>query len=260
MMYRPVGFRPNLLVSLIAISAAITVGHRALAKDCPVSITEFYFTSVGATKGLSLYQVGLLSESKGPVSVRFDIDDGGVTSSRTVYRTNVDFEPFPIASLAPQSSVPPSAKLVFAWPSKDVSAIAIHEVALGDKSVFECSSGWTPLTRAGLLQTAWKFDDHAVILGSQVPASLVSDAKFTHRVHPNYPEKAKENGIQGQVTIEILLDQTGRLVDSWVVRSSGDSLDQASLTAAKASTYGAPTADGQPIVATFTIYYVFELR
>ena len=264
MKFRCIGIWANAaFVVLVALFAIIAVERPARAQDlCSYTIDDFYLMSFGATKGLAQYQVGLASEVSGPVAIRFDVVENGATSSRTVYASKVDFE-IPSRFTLDGKKIPtPSAKIVFAWPTKDVTAVAIGEIFFPNAGgrALECNTTWTPLTRAGFMQTDWQFDDRSVKFGPAVMASAVIVPKFIHQVRPEYPEVAKARGMQGDVTIGVLLDESGKLTDSWVVKSSGsDFLDDAALKATKASRYDVPTSDGQRIVGVFTIEYSFTM-
>jgi TonB family protein len=250
-------------VVLLTFFTIIAVERPAHAEDlCSYTIDDFYLISFGATKGLAQYQVGLSSEVRGPVAMRFSVVENGATSSRTVYASMVDFESRPRFTLDAKKNPTPSGKIVFAWPTKDVSAIAIGQVYFPNSGGrgLECNTTWTPLTRAGFMQTDWQFDDRAVKFGPAVMGSVVTVPKFLHQVQPQYPEKAKERGSQGEVTVAVILDESGKLIDGWVIKSSGAALlDDEALTAAKASTYDAPTSEGHRIAGVFTIEYSFTM-
>ncbi|HYK53283.1 MAG TPA: TonB family protein, partial [Candidatus Eremiobacteraceae bacterium] len=63
-------------------------------------------------------------------------------------------------------------------------------------------------------------------------------AQFTHEVVPAYPKGADGNRTAGHLTIDSIVDGSGRVIDAFVTSSSGiDYLDAAAMKAALASTY-----------------------
>lgn len=84
---------------------------------------------------------------------------------------------------------------------------------------------------------------------------------FRARQEPLYPERARRAGAEGVVGVRIALaaDGTIRLVE--LTRSSGSRLlDEAALTAARASTFAPASRNRLPVAAEAEASYRFELR
>lgn len=78
----------------------------------------------------------------------------------------------------------------------------------------------------------------------------------------NYPEDAKENGIQGRVTLQFSVNVNGAVSDVRVIRGVHESLDKESLRVISASPRWEPgrDEDGNPIKVRFTFPVIFQLR
>jgi protein TonB len=88
----------------------------------------------------------------------------------------------------------------------------------------------------------------------------ITDSAFIDRVQPDYPEMAKEEGAQGDVTIRVTIGPQGQVESAVISTSSGNpQLDQAALKAAKDSTYKPPLANGVATTQDYLIIYTFSL-
>lgn len=87
-----------------------------------------------------------------------------------------------------------------------------------------------------------------------------TDADFINKVSPEYPDMAKEENIQGDVTVRITVGPTGAVLAEAIQESSGNPLlDNAALKAAKASTFKPPTYNGVAVQRDYLIIYTFSL-
>lgn len=83
----------------------------------------------------------------------------------------------------------------------------------------------------------------------------VTDADFRSKVQPEYPELAKQQGIQGTAVVMVTISASGALVSAKIYQSSGNPLlDNAALKAARASTFKPPSYQSD-----YLIDYVFQL-
>jgi periplasmic protein TonB len=96
--------------------------------------------------------------------------------------------------------------------------------------------------------------------GANSPA-LVSKPTFATRPSPvSYPRLAKRRGVQGQVMVEVWIDQTGRQIKQTLIASSGTSmLDKAALDAIKKWQFSSHIVDGQAIAHRVQIPVRFQL-
>ncbi|MEO8504273.1 MAG: TonB family protein [Acidobacteriota bacterium] len=85
-----------------------------------------------------------------------------------------------------------------------------------------------------------------------VPPSLVS------RPQPSYPAIAKQMRVEGDVIVEVLVDETGAIRDSRVVKSVPQ-LDSAALSAARSAKFRPATKDGVRVKMLFRLNFPFRL-
>jgi len=86
-------------------------------------------------------------------------------------------------------------------------------------------------------------------------------ATWRNRIRPAYPSAARAAGRAGRVLIIVNVNALGRAAGARVYQSSGvASLDQAALSAARASTYNPKRIAGLPLPDTITIPYTFRLE
>jgi TonB family protein len=85
--------------------------------------------------------------------------------------------------------------------------------------------------------------------------------RFVNQVKPEYPDSARQAGETGEVKIKVLVQADGTAKTFSVFKSSGHKdLDDAVLTAVKASTYRPAYSNGKPTLAFFDITYRFDLK
>jgi protein TonB len=79
------------------------------------------------------------------------------------------------------------------------------------------------------------------------------------RVKPVYPDEARAAEIEGTVTVEIVIDCTGRVTSSKVLQSLGHGLDQAALTAIQKTEFEPAPKCAPGLSKTMKINYAFRL-
>jgi TonB family protein len=77
-------------------------------------------------------------------------------------------------------------------------------------------------------------------------------AKITHFVQPIYPDKAKDQKVQGTVVVEVAIDGTGKVREPFVIHSAGPMLDHAALDGVRQWKYSPTTLNNAP-VSVYTI-------
>jgi len=109
---------------------------------------------------------------------------------------------------------------------------------------------------------------HATALQSVAPAASPTDAppeqivdtEFIRKATPDYPEIAKDENVEGTVTVRVTIGPDGQVEAAVVAQSSGSTqLDDAALKAARDSVYRAPLLDGHPTTRDYLIVYSFSL-
>ena len=78
--------------------------------------------------------------------------------------------------------------------------------------------------------------------------SYSEDYVILHMVHPEYPPGELHDGIEGDVTVEILVNEQGEVENAWVLTAVGPkSFEHASLMAVRQFRFKPPVAGGKPV-------------
>jgi protein TonB len=76
-----------------------------------------------------------------------------------------------------------------------------------------------------------------------------------------YPDIAKENGVQGRVTLQFTVGKDGSLYNIKVLRGVDPSLDKEAVRVASLSPKWTPGMQrGEPVPVTYTFPVIFQLR
>lgn len=97
-------------------------------------------------------------------------------------------------------------------------------------------------------------------LPTPVPYFKLSDLpRFLHQETPVYPENMRAKGTTGIVELLVLIDKTGQIRQITIVKSAGESFDEAAISAVKASTFMPAKVDGRPVSALLKMPVKFKL-
>jgi len=80
------------------------------------------------------------------------------------------------------------------------------------------------------------------------------------KVQPVYSQEAKDNHVQGEVILDLVINESGEPIDIRVVKPLEPSLDRASLDAAAQWRFVPGKKDGDPVRVKVTLNFHFELR
>ncbi len=80
----------------------------------------------------------------------------------------------------------------------------------------------------------------------------------TNRVSPEYPKAAKEQNVEGDVTVQILIDEEGKVVNAKAT-SGHELLQDVSVTAAKGWTFKPFELDGKAVRVSAELSFRFKL-
>jgi TonB family protein len=86
----------------------------------------------------------------------------------------------------------------------------------------------------------------------------IKPPKLLKEVSPVYPEDARQKGIEGVVILSAKTDESGRVVDTFVLRSV-PGLNEAAETAVRQWVYEPMTIDGKAVPVVFTVTVRFQL-
>ncbi len=99
------------------------------------------------------------------------------------------------------------------------------------------------------------------VLPTPVPIFQVSSLpRFVHRADPVYPQSMKQQGKEGTVLIEALVDKFGAVRKVDVIQSAGVLFDQAAINAIQGSTFIPAHTNGKPVPVILRIPIRFRLR
>jgi len=93
-----------------------------------------------------------------------------------------------------------------------------------------------------------------------VPAAAkIVPAEILSKPVPIYTEEARAKRIEGEVLLEVVLEASGRIRVSKVVRGLGYGLDDAAVHAAEQIRFKPALKDGQPSDSTAVLHIIFQL-
>lgn len=75
-----------------------------------------------------------------------------------------------------------------------------------------------------------------------------------------YPEKAKEQGVVGQVFVEVFLSETGGIDDLRAMKTDSELLTEAALSAVRKTRFTPGKVDGAPVKTKLVIPIKFALH
>ena len=93
-----------------------------------------------------------------------------------------------------------------------------------------------------------------------VPIQTNRAAKAIETARASYPPMALRMGIEGDVTLKIVVDGEGKVTKAEVIKSGGAGFDEEALKAVKQSRFEPAQRDGRNVPAEFTYVYHFRLR
>jgi TonB family protein len=125
------------------------------------------------------------------------------------------------------------------------SAAAIARIVPPDLTGFDSNTG------AGAIQ--------AILPALLPPGGQMKEPQLVFKSVPSYPAMAKRAGIEGQVTIDAVIDTTGRLTSMKVV-SGASELQQAALESLHTWKYEPGYLDDKPVPVKTSITVKFRLH
>jgi periplasmic protein TonB len=106
-----------------------------------------------------------------------------------------------------------------------------------------------------------KQDNQIFMVVEQMPQFPDGDVSAYLSSHILYPEVARENGIQGRVICQFVVNQDGSIVDVIVVRGVDSSLDKEAVRVIQGMPKWIPGKQGgKPVRVKFTLPIIFRLQ
>jgi len=88
----------------------------------------------------------------------------------------------------------------------------------------------------------------------------VEPARRLSRIEPDYPALLRNQGLEGDVTVQVLLSAQGRVQEVSLVRpAKDDPFNSAALSAARREQFAPETHDGRPVSTSLTYTYRFRI-
>jgi TonB family protein len=99
----------------------------------------------------------------------------------------------------------------------------------------------------------------AVARGAEAPQGVLTrPPAVVEPAVPAYPERAKSQGLSGEVVLELDVSAAGDVVDGRVVKPAGDGFDEAALEAARRLRFSPAEIDGKPSAVTLEYRFRFD--
>jgi periplasmic protein TonB len=94
-----------------------------------------------------------------------------------------------------------------------------------------------------------------------VPATrLATEPRLLERPKVAYPPEARQAGLEGDVVLQLSIDERGQVVAVKVLSGPGMGLEEAAKRAARAFHFSPATADGEPVRTEIRFTYTFLLE
>lgn len=93
------------------------------------------------------------------------------------------------------------------------------------------------------------------------PIGETRNAQLSRQIKPAYPADARDDGVEGVVSLTLTVSPSGRVSSTRIEKSSGDRrLDQAALDAVRSWIYSPCLKNGNPVESTVRIHVDFRLE
>ncbi len=113
----------------------------------------------------------------------------------------------------------------------------------------------------------WKVEIEAAEAGTDRPSTeafieVDQQPKMLEKSAPIYPEEARENGIEGEVWVQVLVDLSGRVAEARILEPAGKNVgfEKAALQSAINTTWEPARAKEQPVSIWVAYEVQFRLR
>lgn len=101
-------------------------------------------------------------------------------------------------------------------------------------------------------------DGDFLVVAEQMPILIGGLAELQRKVV--YPEEAREQGIEGRVTVQFLVTEQGNVICPRVVRGIGGGCNEAAVEAVKRAKFEPGMQRGEPVRIQYSLPIVFRLE
>jgi len=99
----------------------------------------------------------------------------------------------------------------------------------------------------------------AATIDQTPPDPSVTLMKVLTKPQPRYTDKARQDGVQGTITLAILFSETGRITHALILKGLGGGLNEAALGAAYGIKFEPAKKDGKPFSQIKIVTYSFAI-
>src|SRR5215469_2819938 len=219
-----------LALAQLIMGASVSAAAEPVTPPCKVAISLAELAAIGTAHRYAEYVLFLepAKNVRGPLDVRLTAQtDAGATTPLVVNGF----------SAGNDSRSHGDKAVLVVLPSAGIRSFVVNSVeSAGVEQT--CSNVWFTLSTL-TYSTASTFDDSAPSIALDAPTIIsLDDADFSYRASPSYPEMAKEENVQGEVVVRVVIGTDGVVDEAWVDQSSGSTdLDAVSVGAARQSTF-----------------------
>ncbi len=99
-------------------------------------------------------------------------------------------------------------------------------------------------------------------VAGEAPVKVEGDVvapKVIHKVVPQYTEAARKAHVTGAVILQAIIDETGKVTDTEVLRSLREDLDEVAVQAVRQWQFEPATLDGKPVAVYYNLTINFQL-
>jgi protein TonB len=144
----------------------------------------------------------------------------------------------------------------------DLGGVALGGGGGGDGIALAAAAapvGPSPVARAAVKTkaTTRRVEELAPAAAETCHESVVRP-KAKSTLHPEYTMKAREAEIEGDVVLEVTVDETGKVLSVRLVRGLGYGLDESAKAAAAKTLFEPAMLCGKPVIGTVKIRITFE--
>ncbi len=139
---------------------------------------------------------------------------------------------------------------------------AIGVAAVAGNAAAQTSDDQQPQTGSGAVPSG---GSGAAVVPGQQPAPepgkpVVKPPQLKQFVPAPYPREAKDQGLEGNVVLQLDIDASGRVTSVTVLNPAGHGFDEAATEAAKQFMFEPALRDGKPIASRILYRYSFSLK
>jgi len=246
------------VLCFLVASTFVTI-QEALADSCPVRIAYAGLVGLGTPHGTAEYQL-VFAPDQGYDTGPFTVNLTATTSDGS----RVDFVVEGVSTKASGKASGTGDVRVYPF---DAEARSFQIDSARDwKGLSTCTADAAYTVGNDSASAHVSFDDgpHSVWPVKSAGKIEIVDADFVNKQQPEYPLVAKTGKIEGDATVLIVINPDGSVAEASIYESSGsDVLDQASLNAARESTFTpahlSRALGSAAITSAYLIVYTFNL-